>query len=465
MEKKIISVGFKIPADEESFYSFSSSQSLLDGDIVIFSPNLEDYWAKEEYNGKPCYSQDYSFRIDKQSQHWKKEIGDALKDGKNVFVMIDKYEEFYIYTGQTRESGSGRNTRVTNLVTDYDNFKSIPIELPTIISKTGKRIKFTGEPIFSEFWKEYGSNLEYKLYFDGLLQNNFLQTWSGEKSVGGYISVGKGNLILLPMINITDPEFTESKEDGDYWSKKGEAFGKRFIKIIVDIDRDIKSLNKKSITPEWAKTDLYLTQKEKDIVKQIGINKEKQDELVKESAKLQEELEEAEVIKGLLFETGHNLEASIAASLKVLGYEVENYKDDTSEFDQVMLSPEGERFIGEAEGKDNSNVNIDKYRQLSLNIQEDLKKEDTKLPASAILFGNSFRLLDPEVRKEKGESFTKKCLDSAKTFNTILISTPDLFTVVKYIKDTGNTVFATNCRESISKGKGGIVIFPKLPKE
>lgn len=38
--KKIISVGFDIPGYSENYYSYTSSQSLLDADIIIFEPDF-----------------------------------------------------------------------------------------------------------------------------------------------------------------------------------------------------------------------------------------------------------------------------------------------------------------------------------------------------------------------------------------------------------------------------------------
>ena len=64
--------------------------------------------------------------------------------------------------------------------------------------------------------------------------------------------------------------------------------------------------------------------------------------------------------------------------MEILGYKAENYNDGNLELDHIVTSPEGDRFIGEAEGKDTSAINIDKFRQLAVNIQEDLQRDEVE---------------------------------------------------------------------------------------
>jgi len=189
--------------------------------------------------------------------------------------------------------------------------------------------------------------------------------------------------------------------------------------------------------------------------------KDKQiDDLVLKKTQMLTELDQKTRLRDLLFEKGKNLENAIILGLEILGYETANYCEGGLEFDQVILSPEGERFIGETEGKDTSAVNIDKFRQLASNIQEDLQRDEVDCPAIGILFGNGFRLTKPSIRVEQ---FTEKCIHTAESSNCILVRTPDLFRVAKYVQETGDTPFAEKCRNAISSGIGKIVDFPSNP--
>ena len=51
MQKHVVSVGFEIPGVNECV-DFNSDTSLLDADIVVFSPNLEEYTVDDNYRGR-----------------------------------------------------------------------------------------------------------------------------------------------------------------------------------------------------------------------------------------------------------------------------------------------------------------------------------------------------------------------------------------------------------------------------
>jgi len=130
MAKKIISIGFDIPGHSYLFEAYSSSQSLLDADIVIFSADFSSYGTHDSYQGKRSFSEHTSFQISDATNHWLGELNTALEAGKTVFVIFSKYEQVFIHTGERQYSGTGRNRQVTNLVTTYDNYRFLPIKVP-----------------------------------------------------------------------------------------------------------------------------------------------------------------------------------------------------------------------------------------------------------------------------------------------------------------------------------------------
>ena len=148
-------------------------------------------------------------------------------------------------------------------------------------------------------------------------------------------------------------------------------------------------------------------------------------------------------------------------ALDLLGFSASPYRDSESEFDAVFESKEG-RFIGEAEGKDNKAINIDKLRQLDMNIHEDLSREEVGEPAKGVLFGNAFRLKPPN---ERDNFFTPKCISAAKRSGVALIRTPDLFAVAKHLKSRTDKRYATACRKAILAASGTFVRFPDIPEE
>jgi hypothetical protein len=124
----------------------------------------------------------------------------------------------------------------------------------------------------------------------------------------------------------------------------------------------------------------------------------------------------------------------------------------------VFESDEG-RLIGEAEGKDNKAVNIEKLRQLSMNIHEDLQRESVTAPAKPVLFGNGFRL---QPLSERADPFTEKCHSAAATSSTALVFTPDLFWPVQYLVSNSDAEYARACRQTLLASTGRVV-FPPPP--
>jgi hypothetical protein len=121
----------------------------------------------------------------------------------------------------------------------------------------------------------------------------------------------------------------------------------------------------------------------------------------------------------------------------------------------VFESPEG-RLLGEAEGKDNKAVNVDKLRQLSMNIHEDLEREEVSTPAKGVLFGNGYRLSLPG---DRAVEFTEKCIAAAQSSSTALVTTSDLFAAVQHLSSNQDDDYAKRCREAMIAGSG----LTKLP--
>ncbi len=464
MSKKIITIGFELPGYSDNYYPYASDQSLLDADVIFFEPNFEDdYRIEENYQGKPCYYESDSFELREATSHWKRELSTALEEGKTVFIFFSKFREFFIHTGETTHSGTGRSARKTRHVEPYNNYKFSPVELPYLVSKGGSEVKFNNNPIFSTLWAEFKDYIKYESYIENKIDVVLFSTKTGEKPIGGLFKVGKGHLVLLPPIRYSEEEFTETnKEDNTIWTKKALQFGERFMKVFINIDKALKVSDETTPPPNWVSATEFKMPEENLLIKKITHGSKKIDKLVLEKNRLSELLRKEVELKNLLFEKGTPLEKSIIEVLHILGYSAERYDDGQLELDGVILSPEGDRFIGEVEGKDNTAVNIDKFRQLESNIQEDLERKEVESPAIGILFGNGFRLTPLKERKEQ---FTEKCIKNAKRLNVALIRTVDLFRVAKYIKINKNKKFAKDCRNRIKNNLGKIIEFPSLPKD
>lgn len=469
MAKKIISVGFEIPGDVAEYISLRSNRSLLDADIVVFSPQMgSEYYITRQYKGKPRLGESDSFKVVGDAAHWRSEIQMAFSTGKTIIVYLTELNEFYVETGEKGVSETNRKTNIT-YVSEFNNYAFLPVNFEKIVSSSGKSIKFAKDVKFmTSYWKEYEASSSYEVILEGGFESKsvILVTKTGSRVVGLHLTNGKGNLFLLPDLSYPDEGFISSEEDNEgeiieQWTPKATKYGKTFLSHIAEIDKSLQVDRDLTPAPRWTKNNKYRLPKELDAEKEIQAISIKIEKLEQSRVAAIKKLEEEGKLRSLLYETGHILEEAILEVLRLMGFTAETYKDSESEFDAVFLSPEG-RFLGEAEGKDNSAINIDKLSQLERNIQEDFQKDDVNEYAHGVLFGNAYRLQPPQERQD---FFTEKCLSGAVRAGISLVQTVDLFEVARYLKESQDKEYAQKCRQAIFESKGKVVVFPELPIE
>ena len=97
-KKKILTIGFQLSDESTEFCEFDSDLSLLDWDIILFKPNIIEYINSREsiFQGKPCLSDNKSFQLKSQSEHWRREIKSAVDSGKLVIVYLSELTELSI---------------------------------------------------------------------------------------------------------------------------------------------------------------------------------------------------------------------------------------------------------------------------------------------------------------------------------------------------------------------------------
>jgi len=464
MKKQIHTIGYEIPGYSKTYTDFGSSRSLMDADILLISPELFDpdgHWI-DFSSGGGCYDLSASSRYEQQVSSLKKEIGDFLTSGKNVFLFLSEITSHTLATGVSHPR-KGENSYSTRTGTNYD---FLPISIGALTSASGKRIEFSGNSIFSDFYRTFKENLEYQLYAENLEKAQIIFTGKDNtKILGAVYKVGNGHLITLPFLKYDEDKFLKYKK-GDketgYWTTEAIKFGKKLSECLVNIDQQLTQKSEKTPTLGWVKQEIFSTKKAQSIKRTIQKNKQKIEEIKSKNVQLCQQLSEEQVLRDLLFEQGKPLENAVIKALNILGYQAENYDDGELELDQVIVSPEKYRFVGECEGKDSKDINITKYRQLLESLSADFARDEVEEKAYGILFGNPQRLLDPN---ERTLDFTKKCKIGAGRDKIALVKTTDLFVVAKYLKENKNEKYKKACRNAIYNGLGKIVEFPETPKK
>jgi hypothetical protein len=318
--------------------------------------------------------------------------------------------------------------------------------------------------VLATYWAEVGDISEFRVLLSSDGIRPLIHTKTGQKIVGGIIRYknAKGNLCLLPYIDFDREDYTfESEEDEkDYWTEKAVSFGNKFVSSICTLSKALNNLSGLSPQPVWLAVDKYSLPKEEKIREKIVTIDSKINALQNKKERYEQEIADESILKRLLYENGKPLEEVIQLSLEILGFRADHFENSESEFDVVFESKEG-RLIGEVEGKDNKAINITKLRQLEMNIHEDFERDGVTKIAKGVLFGNAYRLVDPEEREEY---FTEKCIIAANRNGTALIRTVDLFYTIKYLLSNKDKTFAKSCRKAIIDTVG-IVSFPTIPYE
>ncbi len=448
--RTLISVEYTLPSRYAGNISFSSDTSLLDADVILFNPNISAFLQYQHlYQGKPSLDENKSFELKEIVAHWRKEIQTALDHGKTVFVIFNHYQEIWVHTGQKEFSGTGRYQTTTNIVDKYDNYRFLPFLIANIIPKGGKEIRPIGNlGVLSSYWKDFQKFSCYESYIDDQIKQAMLVTKTGHKTVGAIFRISKGHLVLLPPLK--------------YKTRIPGQLAIKFVQSLLEIDKALKTSLSITPPPSWVMSHEFRIPEESEIASKLTDLTSRIEKLNQECIANKEKLLEVTRAKALLYEQGSQLEYVILECLNLMGFVASHYKDGESEFDSIFESPEG-RFLGEAEGKDNSAINIDKLSQLERNIQEDFARGEVTEHAKGVLFGNAYRL---QALKGRPDFFTIKCISGAKRTGYALVRTPDMFQILVYLRNNPKDEnFKKRCRESIFNTSGEIVKFPDIPSK
>lgn len=469
MAKKILTVGLELASDDVANEDFDSRASLLDWDIVLFKPQITGFISyADQYKGKPSLNDSQSFKLKEACEHWRREVRQAVDSGKTVIVFLSPIEEVYIDTGERQYSGTGRNRATTRIVNLYSNYNCVPAALdPTSSHGSAVKLAPKGAEVLAMYWADFGAHSEYKVLLNDKVGPACLLTKNGDKAVGVLLrgTSSSGSLVCVPDIDFYRDSFLEEDDDaedgsGVRWTEEAGQFAARLIGSVVALDAALRSTGEVTPEPSWAANLAFSLPAETELRAHLLAAESQLEQVQRRKEALVEELSLAGQLRGLLYEKGKPLERAIIDALKLMGFVAEPYKERDSEFDVVFQSKEG-RLIGEAEGKDAKAVNVDKLRQLAMNIHEDLQRDEVTTPAKGVLFGNGFRLTPPT---ERAVPFTEKCVLAARSSGTALVATQDLFKVAQYLSGEKDEAFATECRKVLLSGVG-LTSFSVVPEK
>jgi len=260
MPKNIIKIGIDIPGDESKYTSLKSKLSLLDYDIAVVNPNLYEFYdySYDDYLGKRCLSDTSSFRLKEHIEHWRREILEAIKAGKTIFLLLNELQEVYVATGEKSYSGTGRNRQMTRHVAPFHNYQIIPGGIDVVNSSGTSMRLYEKDNLLAVYWAEVGDESEFRVLVDGQGVRPLVKTKSGEKIVGAYLRYknAPGALVLLPYLEFEREEFSYEKESKFYWTDEAIKIGKRFTKSIIGVDKALRKKSESTPTPGRSSRDI-----------------------------------------------------------------------------------------------------------------------------------------------------------------------------------------------------------------
>lgn len=452
--KSIVTVNSVIPT-VENHLGYFSGESLRDYDIAVFCPTWP-YLSRIDFTGGgSCLSVESTVLLSKAMLHWNREIWAALKSGKTIFVILDEFVEDSGATGST--VAKSQRTYSTYAV---NNYTAVP---GPITLTNAKGWKFGAK---NSAYKGLSDSIRdiahYKVVITSKTSDEIFAAKDGS-AVGAIMRFQDvpGALVLLPYFDFDADEFSEEVENGDEeWTEAALRVSNALVGQLISIDKLLRSSNILTPPPQWMS--------EIEMPASISALDKAIDNLATQIAELQNQRDAQIAAKAaasefthLLYENGKTLERAIEKTLASLGYKAETLHESGLEIDHVIVGPSGVRMIGESEGKDNSAIDITKFRQLESNIGEDFQRESTHEPAKGLLFGNGYRFTKPS---ERSEQFTQKCLTNAKRLGSALIRTSDLYPLAAYLLDhPDDETFKLACRNAIENTIGEIVEFPTPP--
>ena len=436
---KIYTIEYNLQHDDVVNLKCFSRGALIDADVVLVDPDAiyrKILSINQEcdglYAGKPILYESYSRDVYEMFERRKEEIRILLRNGKTIFVFLEPEYEVNIIEQVSHEWKGSKRINMRHL-SSVSNYSFLPFHFD-YREGSGSSVAICSRTPFESITNPLKDHISYSAYFPNAPENSivFAVTPSTKNPVGVVMKCGNGNIVFLPIISM----------DKD---KKIQIF----VKFLIDLTRILHEGTNLTPEPDWS-GKLEIPGEAK--IKEEMNNVEQQLKNVKgELDKKYDELLIAQSWKRLLYEKGKPLEQIVQKAFEILGFTVSQIKNSIEEHDVILTSDEG-RALGEIEGKDTKAINVDKFRQLSTNLDEDFEK--TGSYAKGILIGNGFRLTEPNARPCQ---FTERVITGATTKKFALLTTYELYRAIVYILEHHeDATFAANCRKKIFETNGDI---------
>lgn len=293
--------------------SILSSISLLDYDaIVIDTAFLANHYKESytsPYQNRRLLAEDESRKIIDDFVRVKEQIIELLRRGGNVFLLMGDNENCYIYTGEKRYSGTGKNARQTDIVKEYNTYSFLPVKI-NATHVHGEMIEYCCNTPYKTFFKKTGECACYAAYFT--LENNpqvLAKIKGSQKVVSAVIEYEGGKIICLP-----HPYYEDGYTDSANWQKHGKIY----LDSLFELNGALCCPDDAFAVPQW--TDQLKILDEEISLKRKEEIKRKIKDLENQLESQNNYISDLQKHKGLLTLSGTPLEIIVQETLSDIGF-------------------------------------------------------------------------------------------------------------------------------------------------
>jgi hypothetical protein len=292
--------------------SFQSSVSFLDFDAVIIGANYISSSYSESstspYQNKRLLSQYASCQIKEDFARIKEQLVELLKQGKNIFILMGRNESCYVYTGEKKYSGTGKNARQTNIVEEFDTYSFLPLEL-SVTHVYGNKFELCAKQPYLDFFKVAKECYQYAAYFNATAQNTLAKIPNSDRVVSTVFEYEQGRIILLPM-----PYYEDDYRTKEYWKK----YGKTYLNELFKLNDKLSSSINDYILPEW--TSKFFILNENEELEKLNEERDKLAKIQKGIDKRENVINTIQRYKTLVSSSGNQLEKIVKIVLSEMGF-------------------------------------------------------------------------------------------------------------------------------------------------
>jgi len=437
MKLSILSVGIELEHDEITNADFREAPSFHDFDVVLVDPNaiIDLLFQKAELtevkaavltvNHDDTGSNQLIKRVIKQR---KEETRRFLNLGR-LLICILRLPFIAYLCSHTYDAPNPKNE--DNWVNTYDWF---PLEylrdsMISILPKgKGRKMRLVDpRSSFAQYFSAFDNQLYYEACLDEEQKPYYFESFCtiakshGELPVAFSFNLEGGQVVFLPPLEKPDL--------------------RKLAGVLLDCILANLGKIEESEPPSWLPSYKDSVPGLPQLDQQIGKLTADLQELDAQVSNIQQQKADKDKYLKLLYEQGKfQLEPVVRDAFSLLGFSVKEAEPS----DGMLESDEGAALL-EVEGKDNTQVDRDKYRQLLDYVDDD--ERQTQQLKKGILVGNGFRLRDP---KERGQQFTKGAVDAATGGHFCLLTSEILFHLVcQVLEKPDNGELKTEIRKDL----------------